>query len=110
MVEEHQRQLVERRQPLPTELVDPTLQVIQHGAFVVVGPQAVQTLFEEVSFEYLSVQREELIQFLSLCRPRGSSTDSAAANVSLSPDRAFGPPCGRTRPAALRQWLCWRVA
>ena len=46
MVEEHQRQLVERRQPLPTELVDSTLQVIQHGAFAVVGPQAVQTLFE----------------------------------------------------------------
>ena len=42
MIQQHFREVLKRYQPLPTELIDPVLQVVQHGAFIAVGPQPLQ--------------------------------------------------------------------
>jgi hypothetical protein len=56
--QQHLSQFSERLPPLPAELIDPTSQVLEHRAFVVVRPQPVQTLFEDVGLEHFPVERE----------------------------------------------------
>src|SRR6516225_2941921 len=41
VIEQHPSQLLHRLQPLPAQLLDPTLQVAQHGTLIGVGPQSV---------------------------------------------------------------------
>ena len=66
VVQQHFRQLLEGLQTLPAELIDPSLQIIQHGAFIVVRPQPIQTFFEEVGFKHLPVESKQLVQLLAL--------------------------------------------
>ena len=68
MVQEHLGQLSEWFQALPTELINPPLQVIEHRAFIMVCPQPIQTLFEEVGFEEFPIEGKQFIQLLAFGR------------------------------------------
>jgi YD repeat-containing protein len=46
VIDQHRRELLKGRQPLPAKLREPGLQVAIHGAFVAVGPEPFKTLFE----------------------------------------------------------------
>ena len=37
-------------QSLPSQLIDPTLQIAHHGSLIAVGPQALQAFLEKVKF------------------------------------------------------------
>ena len=56
--QQHLRQLLEWLQALPSERVDPALQVVHYRPFVSVGPQPVQALLEDVRLEHLPVESE----------------------------------------------------
>jgi hypothetical protein len=43
VIQQHEREILKRYQPLPAQLIDPTLQIAQHGSFIAVGPQPLQT-------------------------------------------------------------------
>jgi hypothetical protein len=58
VIQEGLRQLLEWFQPLPTKLVDPILQIAQHRAFIVVVPEPIQTLFQQVRLHHAPIQRE----------------------------------------------------
>jgi hypothetical protein len=68
VVNEHPRQFSEGLEPLPPELIDPCLQISNHGAFVSVVPKPVETFFQQAGFEQFPVEDEQLIQLLSLKR------------------------------------------
>ena len=52
MIQQHVSEVLKRYQPLPSQLIDPTLQVAQHGSFIAVGPQPFQAfLFPLVIME-----------------------------------------------------------
>src|SRR5579863_8572249 len=51
MIEQRSRQLPERLQTLPAKLIDPILQIPDHGPLVPVVPQPVQTLLEQIGLE-----------------------------------------------------------
>src|SRR5271157_3286953 len=45
VIQQHPRQLLHGFEPLPAQLVDPALQVAQHGSLIGVAPQPVQAFF-----------------------------------------------------------------
>jgi phosphatidylserine/phosphatidylglycerophosphate/cardiolipin synthase-like enzyme len=61
VIEQHLCQLFERSQPLPTELVNPLLEITKHRPFVAVEPQPIQALFERVSLEQPPIHREQAV-------------------------------------------------
>jgi len=42
VIQQHVSEILKRCQPLPSQLIDPALQVPQHGSFIAVGPQPLQ--------------------------------------------------------------------
>src|ERR1700676_852323 len=42
VIQQHKGKFLKGCQPLPAQLIDPTLQIAQHGSFIVVGPQPLQ--------------------------------------------------------------------
>ena len=42
VIQQHVREVFKRYQPLPPQLINPTLQIAQHGSFIAVGPQPLQ--------------------------------------------------------------------
>ena len=50
----------------PAQLVDPFLQITQHGSFVAVIPQAREALLQQVGFENAPVQSEQGVQLTPL--------------------------------------------
>ena len=89
MVQQHLRQFLEWLQSLPPELIDPTLQVVQHRTLVVVGSQPVQTLLEDIGFEPLPVERKQLVKSL------------APADRQVHPSAQQQPAFAFTRPRIL---------
>jgi len=55
-----------RFQPLPAQLVDPALQVTQHGPFIGVVPQLRKALLEEIGFENAPIQSKQGVQLTPL--------------------------------------------
>ena len=43
VIQQHECEILKRYQPLPPQLIDPTLQIAEHGSFIAVGPQPLQT-------------------------------------------------------------------
>src|SRR6266853_1576431 len=43
VIQQHVGEVLKRYQPLPSQLIDPTLEIAQHGSFIAVGPQPLQT-------------------------------------------------------------------
>src|SRR6516165_5674499 len=62
VIEQHPCQLLHRLESLPPQLVDPIVQVAQHGTLIGVVPQSVQALLQQIGLHDSSVQREELIE------------------------------------------------
>src|ERR1700723_4258684 len=50
----------------PAQLVDPFLQITQHGSFVAVIPQAREALLQQVGFENAPVQSKQGVQLTPL--------------------------------------------
>src|SRR2546430_10083890 len=46
VVQQHRSEFLERLQSLPLQLIDPLLQIVEHGSFVVITPQPLQTFFQ----------------------------------------------------------------
>jgi hypothetical protein len=44
VIRQHLGQSLKGRQSLPSQLIDPTLQIAHHGSLIAVGPQALQAL------------------------------------------------------------------
>ena len=42
VIQQHLGQFLKGRQPLPSQFIDPALQVAQHRSFIAVGPQSLQ--------------------------------------------------------------------
>src|ERR1700730_19365847 len=42
VIQQQEGKLLEGCQPLPAQLIDPTLQIAQHGSFIGIGPQPLQ--------------------------------------------------------------------
>src|SRR6266404_49042 len=42
VIQQHVGEVLKRYQPLPSQLIDPALQVPQHGSFIAVGPLPLQ--------------------------------------------------------------------
>src|SRR6266566_5267600 len=61
VIQQHEREIFKRFQPLPTQLIDPTLQIAQHGSFLAVGPQPLQTFLQKVGFHHPAVEGEQLV-------------------------------------------------
>ena len=49
-------------------MIDPALQVAQHRAFIAIGPQSVQALFQQVGLRHSAVQRKQFVELLLLAR------------------------------------------
>src|SRR6266550_1952772 len=43
VIQQHVGEVLKSYQPLPSQLIDPTLEIAQHGSFIAVGPQPLQT-------------------------------------------------------------------
>src|SRR5437660_495991 len=61
VIQQHFREVLKRYQPLPPQLLDPALQVVQHGPFIAVGPQPLQAFLQKVGFHHPSVKGEQLV-------------------------------------------------
>src|SRR5437763_8891971 len=66
--EQHFGELLKRRQTLPSQLVYPLLQVVEHSPFIAVVPESFQAFLQQVGFEYPPVDLEELVQHTTLLR------------------------------------------
>src|ERR1700677_4020956 len=66
MSQQHAGQFLHGFQPLPAQLVDPFLQIIQHGSFVAVIPQMREALLQQVGFENAPVQSKQGVQLAPL--------------------------------------------
>src|SRR5580658_6368350 len=51
MFQQRFSQFLKRDQPLPLQLIHPFRQIVEHGSFVAVVPQPLQTFFEQVGLE-----------------------------------------------------------
>ena len=61
VIQQHEPKVLERYQPLPAQLIDPALQVAQHGSFVAISPQPLQALLEKVGFHHPPVEGKQLV-------------------------------------------------
>src|SRR5262252_4026297 len=61
VVQQRESEFLKGYQPLPAQLIDPTLQIAQHGSFIAVGPQPFQTFLQKVGFHHPSIQGEQLV-------------------------------------------------
>ena len=68
MAKEHVGQFLHGLEPLPAQLIDPAVQVAQHRAFIAIGPEPVQTLFQQVGLHDSAVQGKQLVELLLLMR------------------------------------------
>src|ERR1700683_2147449 len=66
MSQQHAGQFLHGFQPLPAQLVDPFLQITQHGSFVAVIPQVREALLQQVGFENAPVQSKQSVQLTPL--------------------------------------------
>src|SRR5499427_6160048 len=61
VVQQRESEFLKGYQSLPAQLIDPTLQIAQHGSFIAVGPQPFQTFLQKVGFHHPSIQGEQLV-------------------------------------------------
>ena len=58
VIQQHVGEFLKRYQPLPSQLIDPALQVAQHGSFIAVGPQPLQAFLQNLSFHHPPIEGE----------------------------------------------------
>ena len=58
VIQDHQGEFLKGPQALPPQLIDPGLEVAQHGSFVAVEPETRQAFLEQIGFEQLAVHGE----------------------------------------------------
>src|SRR6516164_10894553 len=61
VIQQRESESLKGYQPLPAQLIDPTLQIAQHGSFIAVGPQPFQTFLQKVGLHHPSIQGEQLV-------------------------------------------------
>jgi hypothetical protein len=61
VIRQHKGKFLKGCQPLPAQLIDPTMQIAHHGPFIAVGPQPFQTFLQKVGFHYPPVEGEQLV-------------------------------------------------
>lgn len=84
MPEEHLGGLLERRESLPAQLIDPLIQLAQGGSFVTISPQPVKTQ----AFNILRFSRNSS---LSICRLRSSGFTQRASAAASATSRIRPP-------------------
>src|ERR1019366_2404732 len=67
VLQQHRREFLERNQPLPLQLVDPLVQVVDHPPSVAAFPQPLQAVVQQVFFEDPPVQLEQAVQLPTVC-------------------------------------------
>ena len=60
MPEQHIGELVERLQPLPSQLAGPGAEIPQLGSFIGVSPEPVETFLQKVSLHHAPVQSKQV--------------------------------------------------
>src|SRR6516165_754467 len=87
-------------------LVDPALQVAQHGCFVGVAPEAIQALLQQISLHHPPVEREQFIElsFLVGVQMNPAGQQQPVLSLNQLPGSALGttppPPSCETRNRA----------
>src|SRR5258706_13507840 len=61
VIQKHVSKFLKGFQPLPSQLIDPTLQIAQHGPFIAVGPQPLQAFLQKVGFHHPSIEGEQIV-------------------------------------------------
>jgi hypothetical protein len=61
VIQEHGREFLKGYQPLPSQLIDSTLQIAQHGSSIAVGPQPLQAFLWKVGFHHPPIEGEQIV-------------------------------------------------
>jgi hypothetical protein len=83
VIQQHSGQLLEEPEPLPAQLIHPTLEIVQHRAFVTVVPEPVHFLFQHIGLEELAVERKQRVEFLPFA---GTQVDPAGLGTPTKPN------------------------
>src|SRR5882672_12363028 len=62
MVQQHPRQLLHGPEPLPAQLVNPALEITQHGSLIGIVPESIQALLQQISLHHPAVEREQFVE------------------------------------------------
>ena len=61
VIDQHVGEFLKGRQPLPSQFIDPALQIAKHRSFIAVGPQPLQAFLEKVGFHHPPVGGEQIV-------------------------------------------------
>lgn len=109
MAQEQAGELLEGREPLPAEGVDPGGEEAPRRPLVGIRPQALQHLSEFVGLRQAPVHGEELPEGLPTLRLQVMPASQEEPALPPGPDPAGTRPSGRTTRAGFRPRQRWRA-